>query len=92
MLKENISEERSKDNIMNALEVKRIIKEFAGIRKDAGKDEAMLLEVALFVEEIFGFVLTDEEISEYNLGTHEKTEKFVLKKLNMEEVCVESVE
>lgn len=84
MSQEYTSEERSKDNIMNAHEVKRIIKEFAGIRKDAGKDEAALLEVALFVEEIFGFVLTDEEISEYNLGTHEKTEKFVLKKLNME--------
>jgi acyl carrier protein len=77
---------------MDALEVKRIIKEFAGIRKDAGKEEAALLEVTLFVEEIFGFVLTDEEISERNLGTHEKTEQFVLKKLNMEEVCVESVE
>lgn len=92
MTQRNTSEDRSKDNIMNALEVKNIIKEFAGIRKDAGKDEAALLEVALFVEEIFGFVLTDEEISEYNLGTHERTEKFVLKKLNMEEVCVESVE
>ena len=77
---------------MNALEIKKIIKEFAGIRKDAGKDEAALLEVALFIEEIFGFVLTDEEICEYNLGTHEETEKFVLNKLNMEEVCVESVE
>lgn len=77
---------------MNAIEVKKMIKEFAGIRKDAEEDEAALLEVALFVEEIFGFVLTDEEISEHNLGTHEKTEKFVLKKLNIEEVCVESVE
>jgi acyl carrier protein len=77
---------------MNALEVKKIIKEFAGIRKDAGRDETALLEVALFIEEIFGFVLTDEEISENNLGTHEETEKFVLKKLNMEEGCVESVE
>ena len=77
---------------MNAIEVKKIIKEFAGIRKDAGKEEAALLEVALFIEEIFGFVLTDEEISEYNLGTHEETEKFVFKKLNMEEICVESVE
>ena len=77
---------------MNALEVKKIIKEFTGIRKDAGKDEAALLEVALFIEEIFGFVLTDEEIRESNLGTHEEAEKFVLDKLNMEEVCVESVE
>ena len=77
---------------MNALEVKKIIKEFAGIRKDAGEDEAALLEVALFIEEIFKFILTDEEISEHNLGTHEKTEKFVLKKLNMEAICVEFAE
>jgi acyl carrier protein len=77
---------------MNELEVGKIIKEFAGTRKDAGNDEAALLEVALFIEEIFGFVLTDEEISEDNLGTHEGTEKFVLNKLKMEEACAESVE
>ena len=77
---------------MNTLEVKNIIKEFTGIRKDAGNDEAALLEVALFIEEVFGFVLTDEEICEYNLGTHEKTEKFVRSKMKMEEACAESVE
>jgi hypothetical protein len=77
---------------MNAIEIKNIIKEFAGIRKDAEKDEAALLEVALFIEDVFGFVLTDEEICEYNLGTHEKTEEFVLNKMKMEEACAESVE
>jgi hypothetical protein len=77
---------------MNLFEVKKIIKEFAGIRKNAGKDEAALLEVALFIEEVFGFILKDEEIVEHNLGTHEETEKFVLNKLNLEEACVESVE
>lgn len=66
---------------MDSREVHDRIKEFTRIRQNAGKDEAALLEVALFVEDVFGLILSDEEISEENLGTHEDTEKFVLQKL-----------
>ena len=66
---------------MDSSEVHDRITEFSGIRQNAGKDEAALLEVALFVEDVFGLILSDEEISEENFGTHEATEKFVLQKL-----------
>lgn len=59
------------------------IKEFNNIREDAGNDEAALLEVALFIEDVFGFILSDEEICEENLGTHHNLEVFVLEKLKL---------
>ncbi len=68
---------------MNSKDVRARIKEFSEIRENAEKDEAALLEVALFVEDVFGIILTDEEICEVNLGTHQATEGFVLKKLTI---------
>ena len=66
--------------------------EFSGIRQNAEKDETAVLEVALFIEDTFGLVLSDEEICEENLGTHETTERFVNEKLDLGEACAESVE
>ena len=68
---------------MNSKDVRARITEFSKIRENAEKDEAALLEVALFVEDVFGIILTDEEICEENLGTHQATEGFVLKKLTI---------
>ncbi|MBW1852836.1 MAG: hypothetical protein JRJ15_15755 [Deltaproteobacteria bacterium] len=68
---------------MNSKDVRARIKEFSKIRENAEKHEAALLEVALFVEDVFGIILTDEEICEENLGTHQATEEFVLKKLTI---------
>jgi hypothetical protein len=56
------------------------VNEFRKIRADAGSDDAKLLEVALFVEDVFGLCLSDGEICEKNLGTHQAMEQFVLKK------------
>ncbi len=67
---------------MDSKDVCTRIREFSRIRQDAGKDEAALLEVALFVEDVFGMILSDEEICEENLGSHQAAEEFVLKKLN----------
>ncbi len=77
---------------MNLREVHIRLAEFSGIRQNAEKDETALLEVALFIEDTFGLVLSDEEICEENLGTHEATEKFVYEKLDLGEACAESVE
>jgi hypothetical protein len=56
------------------------INEFRRTRAAAGSDEIRLLEVALFLEDVFGICLIDEEICEKNLGTHDSTEQFVLNK------------
>jgi acyl carrier protein len=68
---------------MDVKAVHERIVEFSRIRPDAKRDEIALLEVALFVEDVFGLILSDQEICEENLGTHQTTEKFVLEKLNL---------
>ncbi|MGB2929795.1 MAG: hypothetical protein WBB70_12865 [Desulfobacterales bacterium] len=68
---------------MNKKKVKERLSEFAGICQNAENDEKALLEVALFVEDVFGIVLSDNEICEKNLGTHHAIEKFVFEKLQL---------
>ena len=67
---------------MNKKQIKEIISEFAGTHQKVGNDEIALLEAALFVEDIFGLVLSDDEICAKNLGTRHVIEKFVLEKLS----------
>ncbi len=68
---------------MNKKKVKERLSEFAGTYQNAENDEKALLEAALFVEEVFGMVLSDNEICEKNLGTHHAIEKFVFEKLQL---------
>ena len=68
---------------MKTEDVNARINEFDNIREDARNDEAALLEVALFIEDVFGIILSDEEICEKNLGTHQNLEVFVLEKLKL---------
>ncbi|MBW2539713.1 MAG: hypothetical protein JRE27_08930 [Deltaproteobacteria bacterium] len=68
---------------MNKKKVKERLSEFAGVCQNAENDEKALLEVALFVEDVFGIVLSDDEICEKNLGTHHAVEKFVFEKLQL---------
>jgi hypothetical protein len=77
---------------MNIREVHMRLKEFSGIRQNAGKEETGLLEAALFIEDTFGIVLSDEEICEENLGTHEAIKRFICKKLGLGDACVGFVE
>jgi acyl carrier protein len=77
---------------MDLREMHERLAEFSGIRQNAGNDEAALLEVALFVEDMLGIVLSDEEICEENFGTHEAIERFVCNKLDLGEACAESAE
>jgi len=50
------------------------------MRPDAGSDEPRLLEAALFLEDVFGLFLSDDEICEKNLGTHQAMESFLINK------------
>jgi hypothetical protein len=77
------------------MKIKRIIEQLAEISKanqNTDNDELALLEKALFIEDILGITLTDDEISEKNLGTQSAIEKFVVEKLKVNKKCVESVE
>ena len=77
---------------MDLKEVHQRLVEFSGIRQNAGKEEAALLEVALFLEDTFGLVLSDEEISAENLGTSGAIERFICEKLYLGEACAGSAE
>ena len=68
---------------MNIVQITERLSEFARVNQNAGKDEMTLLEAALFVEDVFGIVLSDAEICEENLGTRKATEKFILEKLTL---------
>ena len=73
-------------------QIKKRISELTSVIQDAGSDAILLLEIALFVEEVFGIFLSDNEICEKNFGNYHTTEKFVLEKLKLDRKCVESVE
>jgi acyl carrier protein len=68
---------------MNKRQVKERLSEFAGICQHAENDGIVLLEAALFVEDVFGIALSDNEICKKNLGTHNAIEKFIVKKLQL---------
>jgi len=72
---------------MDKKHIQECIAEFAGVNRNAGQNagnnEASLLEAALFVEDIFGFTLTDDEICEENLGNNQAIERFVIEKLGL---------
>jgi len=78
--------------LMNKKQVKERMSELASVIQDAGSDATSLLEIALFVEEVFGIFLSDNEICEKNFGNYHTTEKFVLAKLKLDRTCVEFVE
>ncbi len=67
--------------MMNRQDVNARIEEYRRIRPDAGSDGPSLAEAALFVEEVFGLTLTDDEIIPDNLGSIDALEQFVLGKL-----------
>ena len=68
---------------MNRKQIQEFLAEFAGVNQNAGNDEASLLEAALFVEDVFGFTLTDDEICGEKLGNHQAIERFVIEKLGL---------
>jgi acyl carrier protein len=69
---------------VKAEEVKRRIAEYAGLRPDPGDDSAAQVEAALFVEEVFGLRLTDEDMTDARLGSHAAIEALVLERLGGE--------
>jgi len=66
---------------MDKKQIQEYLREFARYCKHPGSDEASLLETALFLEDVFGFLLTDDEICKETLGDHPAIEKIVFEKL-----------
>jgi hypothetical protein len=60
------------------------INEYWRIRKDAKKDDLYLLETALFIEDVFGIRLNDDDISFHLLKDPEAIAQCVQQKLSGE--------
>lgn len=68
---------------MNADQVKQRVAEYAGTRPDPSDDSAAQVEAALFVEEVFGLHLTDDDMTVEKLGSHAAIEALVLERLGV---------
>ena len=77
---------------MNIKQIIEKLAEISRVNQNFKNDEIELLEKALFVEDVLGITLSDDEISEKNLGNQKAIEKFVLEKLKLDKKCVESAE
>lgn len=79
-------EHRKAESVMETTigRIRERIEEFRRVRGDPGADPALVAEAALFIEEIFTLVLSDEEISSEQLGTGDAMERLVVGKLKAE--------
>ena len=68
---------------MKPQEIQERIEEYRRIRRKPDSDGPALAEAALFVEEVFGLLLSDAEISADNLGSIPAIKQFVLTKLEL---------
>ena len=70
--------------IMNSIRdyIKEYIEEFWRIRKDSKKDDLYLLETALFIEDVFGVRLSDDEITHHLLKDPVSIEHFIRSKVS----------
>jgi hypothetical protein len=66
---------------VDAAEVKKRIAELAGIRPEPADDPVAQVEAALFVEDVFGLRLTDDDMTAAGLGTFEAMERFVIERI-----------
>jgi hypothetical protein len=65
-------------------EIDARIDEYKRLRSEPGLNELTLLETALFIEEVFGVPLSDDEISNATIGTYDSMRHFVNRKLGLE--------
>ena len=71
---------------MEIEEIRRRAVELARSRPDPGGDVGALAEAALFMEEVFGISLSDDDMCEERLGTHRKIERYLLERLTPEHI------
>ncbi len=68
---------------MNAEDVQKRIAELAGMRDDPKDDPIAQVETALFVEEVFGLRLSDDDMTSEKLGTMEAITHTVIDRLGV---------
>jgi len=66
---------------MNPDVVARRVSEFREMEQRRGSTAGNVLETALFLEDVFGILLNDEEMDEAHIGAGADLTAFVLKKM-----------
>jgi hypothetical protein len=61
--------------------VDQILLEYDSVRDPAGDPELEALKAAVFVEDVFGIVLSDDEIDPEQLGSSGAMRAFVIRRL-----------
>jgi hypothetical protein len=62
---------------LSQMQIDARLEEYRRVRPDPGRDELTLLETALFVEEAFGILLSDDDIVPQTLGTYAAMRRFI---------------
>lgn len=57
------------------------LKEYKRLSPEPGRDDLSLLKAIIFIEDVFGLCVSEEEITETNFGTHQAIEKFVIERV-----------
>jgi acyl carrier protein len=68
---------------VNRDEVSKRIDEYAETRGERFDDPLDLVEAALFVEDVFGITLTDDDMSPERLGTIARVKQLVLERMEI---------
>ena len=77
---------------MKREEILHYLNEFKKLHTHKLDEQEFLIEATLFIEDLLHITLTDEEITDKNMGSHDALKSFILVKLQLEDTCAESAE
>lgn len=77
---------------MDAREIAMYLDEYGEYLRDRNFDGEDAVLAALFLEEVFELTLSDDEITEENLGSIDRIRTFVTQKLRSDGLCAVSAE
>lgn len=77
---------------MDAREIAMYLDEYGEYLRDRNFDGEDAVLAALFLEEVFELTLSDDEITEENLGSIDRIRAFVTQKLRSDGLCAVSAE
>ena len=74
----------------NMNDIDTYLVDYLKLRPKIENNKIIIAEVALFLEDTFDITLSDREICQENLGTHESLRNLIIKKLERKNACAES--
>lgn len=69
--------------LLGRMTIRSHIAELAQTRPEPGDDTAAQVEAALFLEEVFGITLRDDDMTDEKLGSYQAMERLVLERIDV---------